>query len=485
MVFFKLTERSLGLISTVILARLLIPSDFGLIAMAMSIIAALELMSAFSFDVVLIHKQSNASREDFNTAWTFNILFAVGSATVLTLLARPAAHFYGEPHLETVIYLLAIGSLVQGIENIGIIKFRMDMEFRKEFKFQIGKKLAGFLVTVPLAFLLKNYWALVCGMLASKSAGVILSYVMNTYRPRLCLKSTKGLFNFSKWLLINNIVSFFMLRAVDFIIGKTAGSRQLGLYAIGYEISNLPTSELVAPINRAVYPGYAMISAEIEKLRSMFLSVIGHISMMAMPAGAGIAATAELLVPVILGEKWLDAIPLMKLLAISGAITALYTNIGMVYFSLGKARTLTIMNGIYVLLFVPMAIFLSQEYGAIGAAWACLVATSINLPLNYIVLRKYIHCTLGDFTSVAWRPVLASLFMYLVVHYYIESPSLHILGTSVFLTLLTAVILGVLTYVSGVLLLWVLSGKPEGAEVHLIKVAYDRLVRHKATPILP
>jgi O-antigen/teichoic acid export membrane protein len=123
MVGFKLLERSIGLISTIILARLLIPEDFGLIAMANAVIAVAELLQAFSFDVALIQNQQ-ATREDYDTAWTLNILLAASCAVLLAAAAYPLSVFYGDPRVESVIYWLALGMLTQGFENIGIIAFR-------------------------------------------------------------------------------------------------------------------------------------------------------------------------------------------------------------------------------------------------------------------------------------------------------------------------------------------------------------------------
>ena len=173
MVLFKLIERSVGLISTLILVRLLIPEDFGLLAMALSITTALELLGAFGFDMALIQNQK-AGRDHYNTAWTFNVIFAFSSAAILVAIAIPAAIFYHEPRLEAVIYFLALGSFVKGFENIGVVAFRKELEFNKEFKFLIGKKIASFAITVPLAFILKSYWALVFGIL-----------VGNVYFPHL------------------------------------------------------------------------------------------------------------------------------------------------------------------------------------------------------------------------------------------------------------------------------------------------------------
>ncbi len=475
MVFFKLTERSLGLISTIILARLLVPEDFGLIAMAMSMIAALELMSAFSFDVVLIQKQDSATRDHYNTAWTFNVLFGCLSALVLFLLAKPAALFYAEPRLQTVMYFLATGSLIQGIENIGIIAFRKDMNFNKEFIFQVGKKLAGFMVTVPLAFLLGNYWALVAGILSGKIAGVLLSYGMNRYRPWFSLACAGDLYHFSKWLFINNVVGFLKLRSADFILGKVSGSRQLGLYTIGYEISNLPTTELVAPINRAVFPGYSKIAHDLARLGEGFISVIGMITLLAVPAGVGIAATASLLVPVVLGEKWLEIIPLIQLLALSGAVGAMQTNIGPVYLSLGKPRVLTLLGAIHVLIFIPLVIFLSRLYGATGAAWASFITVLLMFPVNYLALLRVIPVSILGIAAVMWRPILASLLMFFVVDKYITQVSPRVLDGNIYANLFAAVAIGAIFYCLTVLLLWFVSGKPAGAEQQILEKVSGRL----------
>src|SRR5205809_4367371 len=107
MVFFKITDRSIGLLSTMILARLLVPADFGLVAMATAIITMLELLGSFSFDLALIQNQQ-AEPKNYNTAWTFNVLYAAGSACTLLILALPVAHFYGEPRLRYVMPALAL-----------------------------------------------------------------------------------------------------------------------------------------------------------------------------------------------------------------------------------------------------------------------------------------------------------------------------------------------------------------------------------------
>jgi O-antigen/teichoic acid export membrane protein len=207
MVLFKLLERSIGLVSTVILVRLLLPADFGLVAMATSIIAVLELLGALNFDAALI-QNPNAERRHYDTAFTFNVLFGSVCALLLLLLAWPAAGFYNEPRLTPVIAWLALSTWIGGFENIGVVAFRKNMRFDQEFKFLLAKKLIAFAVTVSLAFALRSYWALVVGMVTSRACGVVISYFSQAYRPRLTLSARHELLHFSRWLLLNNILFF-------------------------------------------------------------------------------------------------------------------------------------------------------------------------------------------------------------------------------------------------------------------------------------
>lgn len=474
MLLFKLTERSLGLISTIILARLLLPDDFGLVAMAMSVIAVLELLSAFGFDIVLIQNQK-AGRKHYDTAWTFNVLFAIFSAACLAALAIPTAGFYKEPELEIVMYSLSLGFLVQGFENIGIVDFRKNMEFNKEFNFLLGKKLISFCVTVPLAFYLRNYWALVIGIVTGKLAGMALSYWFHSYRPRFSLQARHELFHFSKWLLINNILNFLRFRSVDFIIGRYSGTRALGLFNISFEISNLPTTEMVAPINRAVFPGYAKMANDLAILRQAFLNTISLIALFALPAALGITVTAEYIVKVFLGSNWLDAIPLIEILAVFGAVISLQTNIGSVFLAINKPRVLSILSFASLLVLAPLVFSSINDYGTIGVAWSYLISALIMLPIYYYVTFKYINLNTFVFLRFIWRPIISSILMYYSTEYMLQALTNEYLINNSFILLIIGILFGAIIYSMSILLFWLISSKPEGAETFVLDKIKNRM----------
>ncbi|QYF95065.1 lipopolysaccharide biosynthesis protein [Massilia sp. PAMC28688] len=468
MLAFKMLDKVVGLLSTIVLARMLVPADFGLVAMAMVLIAAMNVLVAFGFDVSLIQKQ-NANRDDFDTAWTFTVLFSAICAIILALGAGPAAAFYREPRLELVLYILAFTFFIQGCANIGPVIFRREMRFDQEFKYLISKRLSTFFVTIPLAVYLQNYWALVIGQLVGHSISVITSYIISDYRPRFCMKAKLELFHSSKWLMLANIVSFVSNSGAQFIIGRVSGPQVLGVYTIAAEISTMPTTELVAPINRAAFPGYAKSAADPAALRASFLKVISSIALFAIPAGIGIIAVADLMVPSVLGWKWLDAIPVIQVMSVYGVIQAVQTNIGYIYLAQGNMRRVTLINTMQAMLLVIMLVPAVRYWGVMGAAFASLAAIVLMIPVNQTLIARSLQLSGTDFLRKIMRPLVAALLMGGAIMLLKSSFALDKVTHQYVLALLLCVAVGALVYGGAVYLLWRLAGAPEGPEEFVVQ----------------
>ena len=262
MVLFKLSDRVLSLVSMLVLARLLTPSDFGVVAIASSVLALLEVFTALGLDVALISKP-NVTREHYDSAWTFKILLGLAVALVLVVLSGPAAAFYNEPRIADVVRVLAIGSLVQGFENIGVVDFRKELRFATEFRFQIAKRIIMIAVTLPLAFAFRNYWALTIGAVTGRFVWVGLSYLAHPFRPRIALTKVRDLMSISAWLVFSSTLYSSTNRS-QHRARTLSGPRAAGLYLDDF--ASLPTLQLIAPINRAVLPGLVKLSGQIEEL---------------------------------------------------------------------------------------------------------------------------------------------------------------------------------------------------------------------------
>lgn len=475
MISARLVERGLGLISTVILARLLLPEDFGLVAVATAVITILELLTGFGFDLALIRNQQ-ATRNHYDTAWTLNALIGFGIALLMLALAIPASTFFADVRVAPIISVLALNPVIASLENIGVVAFRKELDFRREFMFLAGKKSVMFLTAVPLAVVIGNYWALVAGIVIGRLAATVLSYLMHPYRPRWSLVHGADLFAFSKWMLVVNIVNFFKQRYVDFVIARIAGPAGVGLYSVGSEVASLPTSELVAPIDRAAFPGYSLMGGDIAGLRKAYLSVTGVVALIALPAGAGIAAIAPVLVPLVLGAKWLDAVPIMQVLAFFGLITALQSNSFSIFLATGVPRVPAILGLVHAaILIVALPVGVSSM-GVIGAAWATLGTALLLMPVSFYLLWQRIRYRPAELVAILWRPAVATAVMLGCVRAIVQPEGSASIG-DLAVANLVAISGGAAIYALVVLGLWLLAGRQEGPETALFSRVRVMLAR--------
>lgn len=472
----KALERGLGLVSTLILARLLVPEDFGLVAIATSFVALLELLRMFGFDMALIQLRQ-VTRSHMDTAWTFAAVLGLGIAAMVALLAPLAADFYGDPRLAPVLWALALSAAFSGLESNGPVLLRRELQWRKDFIFQTVRKLAAVAFTIPLAFLWRNYWALVVGAVMGRFASLVASYLISPQRPRFSLAARADLWSFSKWVFINNILLFLQQRLPNLIMGRLSSAASVGYFGMARDIGTIPTMELVMPINRAAFPGYAKIAHDPERLRSGFLKMLGAIALLVLPAGVGVALTSELIVRVFLGDKWLPSVPAMQVLSMFGAMYGLQSNANAAYLALGRARLQTAMMAVFIVVLVPALLLLTPRYAQTGAAVACFLAAAVAVPLNLLNVCRCLGIPFRNLLQVLWRPVLSSLAMAAAVTGL--AGTLPVAGSFAAAAAQLAILVttGGLSYLVVDLVLWVLAGRPTGAERWVLEKLASRLRR--------
>lgn len=461
MLLFKLITRSIGLVSTLILARLLTPADFGLVAMAMSVVALTELIGAFGFDVALIQRQ-DPSHAHYNAAWTLNVVSGVVMAVLMLAATLPAAAFYNEPRLTLIVPALAVGAIITGFENIGVVEFRITLDFESEVKFLLTKQITAFIVTVPLALVYRSYWALIAGTVAARFFSLVASYHLHAYRPRFSLAARKDLLHFSKWLLVSNLVAFLQNRSADFILGRTVGPIGLGLYKVAFDIAAMPSTELIAPVNRAVFPAYSRLTHDPGQLRRQFLEVFGLIALFAFPVSVGLACVAGPMVLAVLGDQWIDSIPILRLFTVAGLASALQGNLYLMLMALGKPKVGTLVGMGTLALSLPVFVAASLKYGALGAAWTYMMFSVVGLVIINIVFLRTTRVRVLSYLSTLARPVMSALTMSVVL--FLIEPLIANAADNNLVTLLLMIVVGASIYIASELLLWWLSGRPPGAE---------------------
>ena len=459
----RFAVRLLGLVSLVVLARLLTPADFGLVALATLLAASIELLGSFNFEVWLIRHPA-AGRDHYDTVWTLSVLRGAVTALLLTLVAQPAAAFFDEPRLAAVLMIIGVAAAVGALRNVGVIDFQKRLQFDKDFLLLVGGKLGGFCVTVATAWAWRSYWALVAGLVAQRLFDLALSYRLHPYRPRFSLRCWHEAFHFSKWLLASNLLNFIYNRADTFIFGKLLNSQTLGLYTVAREVADLAVTELVMPVRRVLLPGYAQMSGDAPTLRRGFVDSFAVIVLIGLPLAAGIGLTAEPLVRVLLGARWLEAVPLVQILAVYGIASVGFANQGPVLLALGHARLASLLLGLGVALLIPAVAWAGLRFGVQGGAWALGVVNVLLLATGLTATLRVLGVTFGQVLSQIWRSVAATALMAVAV----SAVQLSLHGLPALLQLAACVAAGAVSYAAALLVLWWLSGRDPGPERALL-----------------
>lgn len=475
MVALRMVDRVIGFASTLILARILYPADYGLISLATGVTAILELVLAFSLDVALIQNPA-PTRKHYDSAWTLNLIFASIVATGLIVLRTPASSFYNDQRVGDVMAWLALGAVFDGLANIRVVDFRRDLQFHKEFVISLTRRLTVFVVTLTCAFVLRNYWALLIGILTSKFVYLVLSYVMKPYRPSLSLAEQRSLLGFSKWILVYNILSYALQRGGEIALGRYVNQAATGMFSLAHELATLPTAELMAPVNRAALPVYSRLAKDLPELRKTYLDVLGLSILVTVPIAALLAAISDTLVPALLGDRWVEASMPLRILAIYSGLLALQTNANIVYAALGRTGITALITFMKAVCLVPLLILLVPRYGLVGAAWSYAISTAVSMPYTFMMLHRTLELGHTQFLTIVWRPVLAALVMYLVLPLLTGALGMAALGRNIAVVMLESA-LGTLLFVGVELALWAASGRPAGAEARAIRFARQALAK--------
>jgi lipopolysaccharide exporter len=458
------TDRLIGLISTLILARLLTPGDLGIVAMATLVIGIIDVMLDLGVNITLIQNR-NANREHFDAAWTLRIIQSSLAALAVFFAAAPAAEYFQEPRVVEVMQVLSLSVFLAGCENIGIVAFQKNMEFGLEFRFFFVKRVIAFLATVAAAWWLRNYWALVIGTLVSRFTGTALSYMVHPMRPRLSFKRMKEILSFSSWILVRGIGNYLHTNLHQFVVGHRESSSVMGAYSLGGEIAAIPSTELLAPLSRVLFPAFVQVKDDPAQLKRAYLLALGIQTLIGVPAGLGLALVANELVLALLGDKWLAAVPFIEIIGTINVVTAIGTSGGYLLLALGRAKVSAISVWLQVIVFFIAVEWAIPNGDALAIAQLRLAVAGFGLILfSFFVSYAVPSLRLLERIGCIWRPVAASALMAVALH---ETPMPSELP--VFVILSIKVCLGAAVYMISIMSLWLLALRPEGAESYLLE----------------
>lgn len=441
---------ALGLIRTTVLARLLAPDDFGLMVFALTTIAVLEKFSQSGFEKALIQRRKDI-REFLDTAWLIMVVRGFALFAILFFGSVLVAAFYEKPEIISILRVIAISFPLRGLTNIGVVYFKREMIFKKQFVFQLSEAIALLAVSIPLAFLLRNVWALVLGMLAGNLVQLVVSYVIHPYRPGLNfnLKKAVELFSFGKWIYAASILVLILGYGGNVLVAKVLGFAALGIYGLAYRYSSLPATEIAQVISQVTLPAYSQIQSDLRKVRDAYLRVLQTVAFISLPLAGIIFVLGTPFIKMFLGEAWLPMTGPLKILCFAGALRAIQNTSGSLFTGIGKPKVATQITAVNVVVLALAMYPLTLKFGIAGTAIAVVMSLFASNSYAAFKAHQIARISYSSLGKQLVAPVL-SVLAFVVIAMIVQSASFYLINIFFFCVIL---ILSVITYIGSVLLL--------------------------------
>jgi len=378
----NVVDRLLKITRLVVLARILSPDDFGILGIALLSISVIKQLSTLGLNAALIQRKQENIDPFLNTVWSVKVIRSLLIFVTLFAAAPVIAGVFSEPRASPVLRVLGLSIVLKSLVNPAIVYFEKNLEFHKQFFFTITGSIVNLVVTVVAALLLGNVWALVYGAIAGGLTNLVVSYLIDRYRPRPEIKrdAIAEVVNFGKWLWASGIVVFIATQGDDAFVGWYLTAASLGLYQMAFRLSNTPATEVSNVISRVMFPAYSKLQDDTEALREAFLKTIRLVFIVTVPMSVGIVLVAPEFTRIVLGKQWMPMVPAMQIMAIAGLLRAVAGTGGAIFKGAGIPRYDFWMNstraGTILLTVWPLA----DRWGITGVAASITLGIASTIP---------------------------------------------------------------------------------------------------------
>ncbi|MFR9542710.1 MAG: lipopolysaccharide biosynthesis protein [Rikenellaceae bacterium] len=301
----------------IIIARVLMPSDYGVIGMLAIFLAIAQSILDSGFANALIQKKERTN-VDYCTVFYFNIAVSLLLYAVFFISAPYIAEFYNMPILESVARVVSLSMIINGLTIVQTAKLTIDLNFKLQSIISITSTLASGGVGIALAYSGYGVWALVFQGLASSTMRMLLLWSFSRWKPILTFSysSFKQLFSFGSKLLCSGLINTIYNNIYTLIIGKFFSAANVGLYNRGNQFVSLPTDTITQTVLKVNYPILSNLQDDDEKLVATYRKLLRAPLFLLYPILFGLAALAKPVVLVLLGEQWLDCVPFIQILSL-------------------------------------------------------------------------------------------------------------------------------------------------------------------------
>lgn len=373
---------------TLILARLLVPDDFGLLAISLIAVNFLTSVTNLGMVPALVQHHDPDERQ-YNTAWSIGVMRAFLIAVVVIVAAPFLADIFDEPRAAILIRVMALRPVLNATASIKVAELTRELRFKNLTFLYLPEALANTIVSIVLAPFF-GVWALVAGTLAGPLAYVFISYLVAPHRPRFALDSSaaRPLIRFGRWIFLIGIIAVSGSSIIQAVISRRLGTVELGLYFLAANLAFIPAEISAEVVGAVAFPLYSRLKAETRQVDRAFRAIFTTVSALLFPICALIIALAPALVDSVLGSRWEGTVPLIQLLALVNVLGLFGDSVAPLLKGLGQPYKLVVIELLQSTLLVGLIWGLTGRYGVLGAPLAWLAAVGSSQFISALFLRQ-------------------------------------------------------------------------------------------------
>lgn len=416
LVFSRVLGRAIDFCNLLILARLLLPADFGLAALAMALVVVVDTVLEIPVTQALVRLRT-IDESHLDTAFTLGVL----RSTVIALILLPAIWPYSllkhDQSLVPVIAAMALGPIVKGFMSPAVVHYTRKLDFRPTFLIETTSKLCAFGAAIITVFSGGGYWAIVANFVTTAFAATAASYVVAPYRPAFSLKRFSDFSGFIGWFSLAQFVSALNWQYDRFLIGVAGNNTMLGRYAVANDVAVIPTQSIIGPALQPVMAAFSKINSDLERMKVAFLKAARFAMLVSIPVCAGIALTADLVTEILLGAQWSNAAPYLSLLALSIIPIPYFQILYTASLSLNRPAIIFKLNLIDLCVRIVLISLGFYLFSVTGACIARILLSSTMFVLYLLETRRLVKIGLWTQLGNVWKFAAAAAVMAITVHW--------------------------------------------------------------------
>ncbi len=469
----RVSAKAIDFCLLIVFGRVLSPADFGLVALAMTLIVMLELIADLPVGQVLVRMQ-DPRPEHYDTAFTLSLIRSTALGLLYVALAWPFAWAYHDARLAPVICALSLAPMTRGLISPRLASYARVIDFRRDFLSDLSGKIGSFICAGSLALLYPSYWAIVVGTLAYYALSAVTSYILAPYWPRLTLEHWKEFCSFLGWTTAAQFISALLWQSDKLVLGQFVPSSGVGQFSMGSDLATLPARLLIAPLTTALLPAFSLIKNDLKRLRSSYLKTMRTTAAITLPCLVALSLVAKPATTIMLGPKWGTAAFVLQVLSISFIPSMFVAAMGPLAMALDQTNLLFRRNLIELFIKLPL-IILGAFYGGLEGL---LFATGLSSAVISVMSMSFVRLTVGipilAQIAAPWRTYLGLLPMCAVLILTREWTAST--GAAQFVGLVASLVLAAMAYLGAAAWIWASTGRVDGFE-HLVVTALTRMTR--------